>query len=222
METFAIVLLLIVGALSFQMPVYIARLFGEERALNNLWQSVASGSLANMILFVTAYMLFGFFLWSGPVGFVIMLAHPQHGAGLRRRGHAVLNRVTLPVRPLFLMFLRHVDKWEGEYVERKKLRDIYDREFADQFQSFEQFRRYYRWINDQNYVDPRQPFTASADKFQDAVILLGLPNGFTQQDLIARFSKLMKVIHPDIVGMNDIARRLNDARAIIKARKGWK
>jgi hypothetical protein len=32
----------------------------------------------------------------------------------------------------------------------------------------------------------------------------------------------MKAIHPDVIGPNVFATQLNEARALIKSRKGWK
>lgn len=222
METFMSAMLLVAAALSYQMPIYAARLFGKESALNDFWKSVGNETLPSMILFFTGYMIVGLLMWLAPLVFVTMLADREQGAGLRQRISALVGHLLLPARPLLHVVVRQIDQWEGDYIERKKLKDTYVREFADQFESFHQFRNYYRWINDQNYRDPREPFTASSDKFHDAVILLGLPSGFSLQDLNARFSKLIKAIHPDIVGPNDLARRLTDARGIIKARKGWK
>jgi hypothetical protein len=117
---------------------------------------------------------------------------------------------------------RSYDGCVSALEEREAIRAIYKKEFAGEFASFGQFRRYYRWVNAQEFTDPRKPLSVSSDGFRDAVAFLGLPNGFDEKALTSRFGVLMKQVHPDIAGPNDIARRLNEARDIIRARKGWR
>jgi hypothetical protein len=64
----------------------------------------------------------------------------------------------------------------------------------------------------------------SSDPFTAACRTLGLPEagGFGQAELKARYQALMKAVHPDIIGANVFAAQVNEARGIIKARKGWK
>ena len=54
--------------------------------------------------------------------------------------------------------------------------------------------------------------------------MLGLsPDGsFTVADLKQRFHTLMKAVHPDLAGLTTLATQINEARDIIKTRKGWK
>lgn len=205
------------GLLSYEMPVYASRLLGMEDRLNQLWASGIDDALPAQILFIAFYMLCGFLLWAAPAALVASAMHPQ-----TRGAYApVLRALSAPFRPLLLLLLNGWDRAAGALAERKAIRAIYDQEFADEFASFARFKRYYRWVNAQDYIDPRAPLTSSSDSFKDAVAFLGLKDGFDQKALNARFGALMKQVHPDVAGPNDIARRLNEAREIIRARKGW-
>ena len=62
---------------------------------------------------------------------------------------------------------------------------------------------------------------AAPDPVEAAIRLLGLPESFTSDDLKRRFRTLIKGVHPDLVGPNELATQLNDAHALIKERKGW-
>jgi hypothetical protein len=222
MEGLRFIGIALAGLLSFEMPVYAARAFGAEDRLNQIWNTGLNDTLPAQILAVTAYMLAGFLIWAAPAALVIGSVHPQTGPRVRALFAPVVRILAAPFRPLQVWLTNRWDAWSGELAERSTIKSIYEKEFAGQFASFAQFRRYYRWLNDQNYIDPREPLTASSDKFADAVAFLGLPEGFDQKALAARFGLLMKQVHPDIAGPNDIARRLTDAREILKARKGWK
>jgi adenine specific DNA methylase Mod len=106
------------------------------------------------------------------------------------------------------------------------LKRLYKADFRDQFISFRQFHSFYEWLDKNKYVDPKIPlgntFVASLDDFKDAEILLGLEKSYTTQELTTKYRTLMKQVHPDIAGPNDIARRLTEARDLIKGRRGWK
>jgi hypothetical protein len=62
------------------------------------------------------------------------------------------------------------------------------------------------------------------DPFTAACKLLGLPEagGFSQAEFKARYQTVIKAVHPDAIGPNALASQVNEARDVIKARKGWK
>lgn len=222
MDTLAWIALCAAMLLSYQMPVYAARLIGQEQTLAHLWNAVLQDSPAAHVLFFAAYMIAGFVLWAGPVGYVAAHFHPGSGPAMRRRTGVFLSYLLFPLRPLLHLIERKYDDWNGDMIERRTMKALYKRDFSQQFPAFKQFYRYYKWLNDRHYIDPVQPLTAFSDPFQDAEALLGLTGNYGAQDLSARYRALIKQVHPDIAPPSDIARRLTEARDIIKARKGWK
>lgn len=116
--------------------------------------------------------------------------------------------------------------------ERRELRRLYRKDFARDFPTFRAFLRFYRAVargEDPEYTDDdpwsqrwRARETASGiDPYKAALRLLGLPEEFSKADLQRRFRTLIKGVHPDVVGPNELATQLNDANALIKERKGW-
>jgi hypothetical protein len=208
--------------LSYQMPVYTARYFGLESELNALWATGLSDNLAGMAIFVVVYMLAGFVIWAAPLALIFALSKSDVRSDIADVLEPAFKVLAAPLRPLHVGITRQWDKWTGELGERRAVKVIYKREFAAEFPSFSQFLRYYRWVNAQDYSDPRKPLTASGDGYKDALSFLGLNDAFDRAALNSRFGLLMKQVHPDIAGPNDIARRLTEAREIIRARKGWK
>ena len=116
--------------------------------------------------------------------------------------------------------------------ERRELRRLYRDDFARDFPTFRAFLHFYRAVA--NGEDPeywgdypwsqrwRTRETASGiDPYKAAIRLLGLPAGFTRDDLKQRYKILIKGSHPDLVGPNGLAPQLNTAYALIKERKGW-
>jgi hypothetical protein len=118
----------------------------------------------------------------------------------------------------------------ARWHERRELRRLYREDFAADFPTFRAFLRFYRAVG--NGEDPEEDDTwgkgkrsdGSApefDPFKAAIRLLGLPEGFTRDDLKRRFGTLIKGVHPDLVGPNELAPQVNNAYALIKERKGW-
>jgi hypothetical protein len=116
----------------------------------------------------------------------------------------------------------------AQWRERRELRQLYREDFARDFPTFRDFLRFYRAI--ENGEDPdtqrdgRQHTGQAApapDPVEAAVRLLGLSDDFTSDDLKRRFRTLIKGVHPDVVGPNELATQLNDAHALIKEKKGW-
>ena len=110
--------------------------------------------------------------------------------------------------------------------EQRELRRIYREEFAERFPSYRAFLRFYRAI--ENGDDPgtrrderQHPTQAATDPVEAAIRLLGLREGFTRDDLKQRFRTLVKGIHPDMVGPNELATQLINAYTLINERKGW-
>lgn len=112
--------------------------------------------------------------------------------------------------------------------QRIELRRLYE-EVRGDYGSFEEFLRAFEGGDkadaqeDGTAGDEEELKPAPADKFELACRTLGLSSeALTQALLKARFLELMKAVHPDVVGPNVFATQINEAREIIKARKGWK
>lgn len=215
-----------VGLISFEMPVYLSRLLGYEAYLHYIWTVAWNDSIPTRILFVAAYMVVGFLIWAGPLGAIVYVLHPVYGHDIRAMLFAPLLLLWKLTAGFRLMMGTKIDAWYGGLKERHELKKLYHTDFKGQFLSFSHFHKYYRWLNDNNQTDMTAPirdsFAASSDKFKDAEILLGLPKSYGAQDLSDRYKALLKQVHPDIIGPNDIVRRVTDARNLIKARKGWR
>lgn len=219
--------ILFVGAalLSYQMPIWICHLFGQDATLNAVW-AAAWPDVPTRVLFFIAYMLTGFFIWAGPIGYVFALCNAQTGPATRKGTGVILGFLSAPLMPALRPIAARIQRGRDKAQERQRLKEIYTAEYADEFLSFTQFFEYCSWLNENRHIDHSEPirksFAASLDNFKDAEILLGLPSGYTAQDLGSRYRSLIKQVHPDIVGPNDITRRLTLARDLIKAKRGWK
>jgi hypothetical protein len=92
--------------LSYQMPVYMARLIGQEAALDYLWMAAWYDSIPTRVLFVTAYMLAGFLSWAGPVVYIVVaLFDPRYGPALRQRTVRALVFLTIPLTERRVLFV---------------------------------------------------------------------------------------------------------------------
>jgi hypothetical protein len=106
--------------------------------------------------------------------------------------------------------------------EQHELRRIYREEYADRFPSYRAFLRFYRAIENGDDPNAQQDERQhAADPVEAAIRLLGLTGNFTRDDLKRRFRTLIKGIHPDVVGPNELATQLINAYTLINERKGW-
>jgi|GEM_PF-3117031 len=115
--------------------------------------------------------------------------------------------------------------------QRIELRRLYE-EVRGDYASYEEFLRHFETgtrdedahADTDNSGAQDNPEPEPVDKFELACRTLGLaPTGaFTVAELKARYHELMKAVHPDVIGPNASAAAINEAREIIKARKGWK
>jgi DnaJ family protein C protein 19 len=220
------IVLAVILLISYQMPIYTARLIGQEFALDSLWATAWNDSVASRVIFLTVYMIAGFALWTAPVIYVVGLLHPRYSPRVRDRTGRVLAFLTTPLRPVFLVLQRKYRQWNDEARAARTLKSLYEIDFKDHFLSFTEFQNFYQRLNDSQQIDRVQPvrraLAASLDECEDAEILLGLGKGYALPDLTARYRALIKQVHPDIAGPNDIARRVTAARDLITARRGWK
>ena len=193
-----------------------ARLIGQEFALNSLWAAAWQDSVPARVLFLTVYMIAGFVLWTGPVLYVAGLLHPRYSRRFQHRTGRALAFLTTPLKPVFWFLERKYQHWSDETLAARALKSLYETEFKAQFLSCSEFQNFYKRLNDEQQIDRQQPvrtaIAASVDAFEDAEILLGLEKGYALQDLTARYRSLIKQVHPDIAGPNDIARRVTAAR----------
>lgn len=222
MDGFVFVLFALGAMLSYKMPIFIARFIGLEPQINNLWNSAANDDEVSFILFLAAWMTIGFAAWAVPAFVVVRACRKENLLAVWRRLPGLLHPLSRSARPIFLLMGERLQSWEDQFTERQTLRTLYKSEFKEDFPSFKRFLDYYDKINEKGFIAPGVGFTASADPFQDAVILLGLEDEFKPDDLASRYRSLIRGVHPDVAGPNDVARRITDARDVIKARKGWR
>jgi hypothetical protein len=119
-----------------------------------------------------------------------------------------------------------LQKWR----EEQELRRLYH-EFRGGYRSFREFRRDFEGGGAKSQAkpesgprpEPPKQEPPKPDPFAAACRLLGLPeNGsFTAADLKTRYRALMKGLHPDIAGPNELAVQINAACTLIRTRKGW-
>lgn len=124
--------------------------------------------------------------------------------------------------------------------QRRKLWELWRREFRQDFATFAEFldaferggkqreeprfdegsRREERARRDDRRTPP--PPDADQKAFAEACLFLGLPtSGFTREELNARFRRQMSRVHPDKGGGHERAVKLNRARDLIMQRRGW-
>jgi hypothetical protein len=120
--------------------------------------------------------------------------------------------------------------------EEQELRRLYREEFSGDFPNFRAFRRHFyeqekesaaqsaqHAQREQEQQQQQQEQAKKRDAFVDACKLLGLPEDgeFTPALLKQRYYALIRNVHPDIAGPNELALQVNAAHACIKKRKGW-
>lgn len=124
---------------------------------------------------------------------------------------------------------RMIAPWLERRRQTAELRRLYA-EVKDQYASYEDFLRAF---NGESRVDTdseegarrdEQTESAPADAFAAAAALFGLAadGSFTNAEFKAAYRQRMKEAHPDVCGDVALATKLNAARDIINARKGWK
>jgi hypothetical protein len=226
--------------LSFLIPGWVARALGLTGPLAHLlnWMTAQEG-------------LFCLVLWLayGLVGFCILLAIAVAvgGAGLAllwglRKVKEWALRTSVALARLLGEVMLWVAKILGEWLwdvyatqllrlaqwryEQRELRRLYREEYAADFSSYRAFLRFYRKVAAGEDPGAQRGGSEHAgqvaiDQVEAAIRLLGLPQNFTSDDLKRRFRTLIKGVHPDVVGPNELATQLNDAYTLIKERKGW-
>jgi hypothetical protein len=119
--------------------------------------------------------------------------------------------------------------WLERRRQMAELRRLYA-DVKDQYATFEEFLRAFNGddrANANTRDDARQDTqteTAPADAFAAAAALFGLATdgSFTNAAFKAAYRARMKKAHPDLSGDAALATKLNEARDLINARKGWK
>jgi len=119
-----------------------------------------------------------------------------------------------PVQILAETVREEHEKFVAYVGEQHEMRRIYREDYANDFSSYRAFARYWRALRDGSASEP--------DPLERAIRMMGLPEGFTRDELKRRFHALIAGIHPDKVGPNELATQLIDAYQLINQRKGWK
>lgn len=156
----------------------------------------------------------------------LLTAAVDHGQTALKSGLAL---PLLPVRIAAAWFhARYLAPMLEQRRQRIELRRLYEEVRAD-YASFEEFLRAFEGggkedaPEDETVREEEERKPEPADKFELACRTLGLsPEALTQTQFKARFHELMKAVHPDVIGPNVFASQINEAREIIRARKGWK
>lgn len=208
-DAWTLILWGLAGLVSYQVPIYAARYVGREAQLNTAWAAAFRDSYPSGILFVCAYMAIGFAVWAVPL-FLLVRLTPRF-----------LRLLIWPLQPLAYLGATMSDRVRDARSERAQLRGLYRTEYKGQFPSFRRFRQYMEWLAASNGAMQPGGFAAARDPYDDALVLLGLSRNSTKAEFITRYRDLMRRVHPDQAGPNDIARRVNEAREVIAARKGW-
>jgi hypothetical protein len=171
-------------------------------------------------LLVGLEIVFGFAEWLG-----MALAH-----GAIRLLLASARLALVPVLWPWRMFRVHViAPWLERRRQTAELRRLYA-DVKDQYATFDEFLRAFNGDDraDANTKDDARRDTqteaAPADAFAAAAALFGLAadGSFTNAAFKAAYRTRMKEAHPDLSGDTALATRLNAARDLINARKGWK
>jgi hypothetical protein len=119
--------------------------------------------------------------------------------------------------------------WLEHRRQMAELRRLYA-DVKDQYATFEEFLRAFNG-DDRANADTRddarqdtQTETAPTDAFATAAALFGLAadGSFTNAAFKTAYRARMKEAHPDLSGDAALATKLNEARDLINARKGWK
>lgn len=103
--------------------------------------------------------------------------------------------------------------FEGpRYVEPPRPSGTWQRRRRHQEQSHQQEDR------QQRERQQRQADSGGVDPYKEALEIFGLADGFTMEQLKARYRDLQKRVHPDVGGSAFFAKKLNAAYEILKAR----
>lgn len=136
---------------------------------------------------------------------------------------AAILIVTLPVRLIAVALAPLAERRR----QREELRRLYE-SVKHEYASFDEFVREFNREPDDARRSKRQDEHRAApqparDPFKDACATLGLPadGAFAEADLKQRYGAMIRAVHPDIAGQNTLAAQVNQARDIIRKRKGW-
>lgn len=146
--------------------------------------------------------------------------------------HGVMWLISLPFRLIRL-------GWQYAYdlvvalIQRKRrldeLKKLYEYVKSD-YTSFEEFVSKTKADEAKKKADEEKrrkqnspPPAPRSDPFSQACAVLGLPcdGAFTEAEFKQRYGAIIRAVHPDIVGQNSLASQVNQARDMIRKRKGW-
>jgi hypothetical protein len=141
----------------------------------------------------------------------------------------VLARLALVpvVLPWRIFQARVLAPWQERRRQMAELHRLYA-DVKDQYRDFEDFLHAFndevRESADTQDDAMQETEPAPIDGFVAAAALFGLAadGSFTKADFKTAYRKRMKEAHPDLSGDAALATKLNEARDLINARKGWK
>jgi hypothetical protein len=120
---------------------------------------------------------------------------------------------------------RVIAPWLERRRQQAELRRLYA-DVKDQYAGFDEFLRAFN-AGSRESADAQEGSRAGpspGDPFASAAALFGLAadGSFTKAEFKTAYRRRMKEVHPDLAGDTALATRLNEARDLINARKGWK
>jgi hypothetical protein len=150
--------------------------------------------------------------FAGATGWLLWLVVQRAFHALRNRtlrmaatlGDMAAESIVLAASWAYGRAIDRAEKWIAVAADARTQRKIWRKEFRSTM-SWDEFLRQMK-----------------GDELSDARALLGLPASFTRAEFDTRFKQLVQRVHPDQGGSGELARLVNDARALILKRKGWK
>lgn len=100
----------------------------------------------------------------------------------------------------------------------RDLRAYYNKH-RNKFKDWDHFRR---WMNDEEGAR-ESPSPQSRDHYKDALAMLGLEQGFSEQEFKTAYRRLSSFVHPDRGCPTDyFSKQVNDAVRLIRQRRNWR
>jgi hypothetical protein len=195
--------------LSYKLPMWIAVAFGWQEAYQHAYAWVVSQGVWLKALLVFTYVLVGFFVLVviasaiGTTGYLLVKGICVAAVWLANAVSRLICGAVRGIGKALAFLVRRVAKLFGSGRQARRSKGGPGSSGEKQEES------------------PKSGGPSGTDPYREAVHLFGLDEGFDEAGLDSRFRTLMKRVHPDVAGPNDLAMKLNLARTLIKERRGW-
>ncbi len=230
----------VLGFFSLIAPIHLSMWLGVDHALDGypaitlaVWAIltvVSYGILQGLLMAAFALLSRLTAFVEGIVGFVANTVEWALTAVVEVSAQFGLKLLLLPFIPFMFAAKWLYSVFIAGIAERRRqneeLRRLYE-EVKDEYGSFEEFVRDFHSGGAQSGQKQKEREDAAAppprDAFKEACAAIGLPpdGSFSEAEFKERYHALIKAVHPDMVGPNAFAAQLNEARNVIRKRKGW-